>query len=88
VTIIDMVVDESGRENHGKNTILVDGNERESENGYVLVAKWRGSQVLETVAKKAGLMAGWGTYEVSEDGQTLTISGDEQVIVLDRNYSG
>ena len=87
VTIIDVVVDASGREEHGKNTILVDGNEHESEerNGYVLMATWRGSQVLETIAKKDGQVAGWGKYEVSDDGKTLTISGDEQLIVLDRN---
>ena len=49
------------------------------------MATWRGSQVLETVAKKDGQVAGWGKYEVSDDGNTLTISGDKQLIVLDRN---
>ncbi|MCI0563310.1 MAG: hypothetical protein MN733_32950, partial [Nitrososphaera sp.] len=41
VTIIDVVVDESGREQQGKNTILVDSKEHASEsgNGYILVAK-------------------------------------------------
>ena len=85
VTIIDAVVDDSGREVHGQNTVLVDGNEHLSENGYALVARWRGSTVLETEAKKDGVIAGWGTYEVSEDGQSLTISGDQQIIVLDRS---
>lgn len=85
VTIVDVVIDESGRETHGENTILVDGNEYVSENGYALVARWVGSHVLETEAKKDGLSAGWGKYEVSEDGQKLTITSDEQMIVLDRN---
>ena len=87
VTITDVVVDDSGREEHGKNTILVDDNEHPSENGngYALVARWRGSRVLETIAKKNGQVVGWGTYEVSDDGRILTISGDQQVIVLDRN---
>ena len=87
VTIIDVVIDESGREVTGQNTILVDGNDHlsENDNGYVLVAKWNGSRVIETIAKKDGVEAGWGKYEVSNDGNTLTISGDEQVIVLDRN---
>ena len=87
LTISDVVVDDAGRENSGRNTILVDGNEYPSENGngYVLVARWRGPQVIETIAKKNGQSAGWGTYEVSEDGQTMTISGAEQMIVLDRN---
>jgi len=86
VTIMDVVVDDSGHQASGKNTILVDGEEHPSENGngYVLIARWRGSRILETVAKKDGQVVGWGTYEVSNDGQTLTISGDEQMILLDR----
>lgn len=87
VTIIDAVIDESGHEIAGKNTILVDGKEHSSENGsgYILVAKWNGPRVIETAATKDGLKVGWGSYEVSEDGKTLTISGEEQMIVLDRN---
>jgi hypothetical protein len=86
VTIIDAVVDASGREEQGKNTILADGKEHPSEhgNGYVLTARWIGPLILETYAKKDGQVAGWGRYEVSNDGETLTISGDDQVIVLDR----
>lgn len=87
VTITDIVVDASGREERGQHTILVDGNEHASEErgGYALIARWRNSHVLETMAKKDSQIVGWGTYEVSNDCQTLTISGDEQVIVLDRN---
>lgn len=87
VTITDVVVDESGHEITVKNMILVDGTEHASENsnGYVLVAKWNGPRVIETVAKKDGQVAGWGKYEVSEDGKTLTITGDDQMIVLDRS---
>jgi len=87
VTIIDAVIDESGHEVTANNTILVDGNEHPSENGngYVLVAKWNGPRVIETSATKDGLDVGWGKYEVSKDGKTLTISGDEQMIVLDRS---
>lgn len=87
VTITDIVVDAEGHEAHGKNTILADANEHSSEerDGYVLMARWRGPHVLETEAKKNGQKVGWGRYEVSDDGKTLTISGDEQIIVLDRN---
>jgi hypothetical protein len=87
VTIMDVIVDETGHEITGKNTILVDDIDHPSKNGsgYVLVAKWNGPRVIETIAKKDGQAAGWGKYEVAEDGQTLTISGDEQLIVLDRN---
>ena len=87
VTIIDAVIDESGHEVTANNTILVDGNEHPSENGngYVLVVKWNGPRVIETSATKDGLDVGWGKYEVSKDGKTLTISGDEQMIILDRS---
>lgn len=87
VTIIDVVVDESGHEVTGKNTILVDGVEHAAENdsGYVLTAKWNGSRIIETMATKDGQVAGWGRYEVSNDNKTLTISSDEQRIVLDRS---
>ena len=86
VTIIDVVVDGAGHEDTGKNTILVDGNEHPSLSGnrYALLARWRGSRILETVARKDGEIVGWGTYEVSADGTTLSISGEEQKIVLDR----
>lgn len=86
VTILDTVLDDSGREIHGKNTIFVDGSEHPAEdgNGYVLVARWNGPRIMETVAKKDGQVAGWGRYEVSEDRKTLSITGDEQMIVLDR----
>ena len=86
VTISDVVVDKSGQAETGKHTIIVDGIEHPSEqhNGYSLIARWRGSRILETLAIKDGKQVGWGKYEVSEDGKTMTISGDEQAIVLDR----
>ena len=61
--------------------------------GVLAVARWVGSHVLESVAKKDGQTVGRGTYEVSADGKTLTAtvagidaSGAdfEQVIVFDR----
>jgi hypothetical protein len=85
VTIVDVVVDEAGREERSKNTILADEVEYPSGNGYTLMARWRGLHILETVAKKDGQVAGWGKYEVSDDGKTLTISADDQMIVLDHH---
>jgi hypothetical protein len=87
VTIFDAVVDESGREVTGKNTILVDGVEHAADNGtgYILTARWNGPRVIETEAKKDGQVAGWGKYEVSQDNDTLTITGDDQMIMLDRS---
>jgi hypothetical protein len=86
VTITDSVVDDSGREHQGQNTVVADGQEHPSEhgNGYILKVNWRSPQILETVATNDGQVVGWGTYQVSDNGQTLTISGDQQVIVLER----
>jgi hypothetical protein len=83
---MDTVVEESGQHNISKSTILVDGKEHPSEdgNGYILVAKWSNPNLIAVLAKKGSQVAGWGTYEVSEDGKTMTITGDEQWIMLDR----
>jgi hypothetical protein len=85
VTIMDVVVDESGHEVSGKNTILIDGVEHSPNHGYVLVARWNGPRIIETLAKKDNQVVGWGKYEVSDDGQSLIITGDKQMIVLDRS---
>jgi len=75
VTITHVVIDASGREERGQNTVHVDGREHaDHASGYLLMAEWRGSRVLETVAKKDGQVVGRGTYEVSADGTTLTFS--------------
>ena len=44
-----------------------------------------GQNIIVAGATKDGQVVGWGTYEVSDDGQTLTISGDQQLIVLERS---
>jgi hypothetical protein len=87
VTVVDVVVDADGREEQHINTIRADGSEHPSENGngYTLTARWRGPRVLETFGKKDGQVIGRGVYEVAADGTTLTISSDEQMIVLDRD---
>ena len=57
------------------------------------MTRWVGTDVLESEAKKDGRGVGKGTYEVSEDGRTLTatVAGTdaaglpfEQAIVFDR----
>lgn len=61
--------------------------------GVVVVTKWIGPHVLETLGKKDAEVVGRGIYEISRDGRTLTatVSGTdasgatfEQVIVFDR----
>ena len=75
VTITDTVVDGSGHEERGTNTIRADGRAHASEHGYVLTASWRGPYVLETVVTKDGGEVSRLTYDVSRDGRTLTVSG-------------
>jgi len=85
VTITDVVVDASGREERHENALQVDGKEHPSEyGGYLLVARWLGSHALEAVVKKNGEVEGRVTYEVSADSATLTILADDQVFVCDR----
>lgn len=86
VTIAQVFVDPSGLEVGGRMTIQADGSEHPSEygNGHALRARWIGSHILEVVDLKDGEILGRGTYEVSSDGRTLTVSTNEQRIVLDR----
>jgi hypothetical protein len=84
VNVDDEFVDEAGRVVRGNNTIVADGAEHPTPNGFVVTAAWRGAHALETVATKNGEVVGRGEYTVSADGRHLTISAGDQVIVLDR----
>jgi hypothetical protein len=83
VEIVDEFVDESGKAVRGRNTLVADGAERASGNGYAISATLSASG-FETVATKDGHVVGRGRYAVSADGRTLTIDSGESVIVLDR----
>jgi hypothetical protein len=50
------------------------------------VARWIGSHLLETIAKKDGAVVARARYEVSPDGKTLTVgdAAGDQVLVLNR----
>jgi hypothetical protein len=85
VTITDVTVDGSGKQEQRQNTLQADGKEHPSEyGGYLLVARWLGSHALEAVVKKNGRVEGRVTYEVSADSATLTILTDDQLFVCDR----
>ena len=84
VTITDVVIDATGREEH-RNVIQADGEAHPSEyGGYAVTGTWRGARVLEAVVTKDGHVEGRVTYEVSADGKTLTVSTGEQTGVFDR----
>ena len=86
VTISHHEVSASGHAENSNSTLVADGKERPAGHGegYIFVARWLDRRLLEAVEKKDGRLVGRGTYEVSPNGQTLTITTDEQVIVLDR----
>ena len=86
VTLIDIVIEESGQESKSQSTIPVDGKEHllENGNGNAFTAKWRNPHTFDVIAKKDGEVVGWGIYETSEDGKILTITSDDQQIVLER----
>lgn len=86
VVITHGFVEESGKRTHGAQTLVADGVERKLDpsSEYSVVARWKGRGVLETTALNAGESAGFGRYEVSADSSTLTITGPDQELVLER----
>jgi hypothetical protein len=88
-------VNMSGVEESGTSKLYPDGKEHPITEapGFVALSRWLGPRILETTARKDGKVVGHSTYEISEDGKTLTAnitgidaSGStfEQVIVFDR----
>jgi len=88
-------VNMAGEQESGTTKLHPDGKEYPVAEapGVVVITKWLGPLILETVARKDGKVVGQGTYEVSSDGKTLTAkvkgidaSGDsfEQLVVLER----
>jgi hypothetical protein len=74
VTITDVVVDSSGREERNVNTLRADGDGHAVEHGYVVTTRWRGTRVLETLVARHGQQVSQLTYEVSPGGQSLAIA--------------
>jgi len=84
VEVNNEVLDEAGKVVRGRHTFQADGVEYPFTNGHALTATWRGARTFETVATQHGKVVGRGTYTVSDDGRTLTITDENQEIVLDR----
>jgi len=96
VTIVHSGVNMSGRHEEGTSTLQTDGVERPASPqtpGVAVVNSWPTPRLLESVARKDGVVVGRGTYEMSEDGRSLVavVSGTdaagsafEQRIVFDR----
>jgi hypothetical protein len=96
VTLTHGGVNAAGKEESGTVTLQVDGHEHAASPqapGVVTVTRWVDPKILEIVARKDGQTVGHQTFEVSDDGQTLTASvwgtdaghaHFEHVIVFDR----
>jgi hypothetical protein len=76
VSITDRVTNLSGQEvGRGTITFQVDGREHPHDElipGLVVVARWRGAFVLETILTRRNGQIDRVSYEVSSDGKTLT----------------
>jgi hypothetical protein len=67
-------VDPRGEEQRGEPTVVVDGQHHAMKHGVGYVATWLGPGALEVTATKDGHPTGRGLYEVSPNGQALTVS--------------
>ena len=86
VTLDDVVVDETGREERQRNVLHTDGREHPVAHGYVLSAAWRGPRLLEVVGRKGSEDEGTVHYELSSGDRILTIydRSGQVVCVFDR----
>ena len=84
VTIVDVVIDESGRHERNANTLVVDGRRHEQRYGYAVTARWVTPRHLEAALTKDGESRGQVAYVVADDGRTLTLSTPDSVSVFDR----
>ena len=84
VTIIDVVVDESGRTERNLNTMVADGRQRQQQHGYAITARWVTPRHLEAALTKDGEPRGHVAYVVAGNGRSLTLATPESVSVFDR----
>lgn len=96
ISLTQSGVNMSGKHESSTLALLADGEEHAvspQAPGVVVVTRWLGPNVLETIGKRGADVLGRGTYEIAPDGKTLTanVSGIdasgaafEQVIVFDR----
>jgi hypothetical protein len=84
VVIRHSAVDDAARVEQAVNILYADGQERDTGNGYTLLARWLGPRTISFVARQGGRIVGQGSYEVAPDGRLLTITGEGQVVVCER----
>jgi hypothetical protein len=89
ITMSSRLIDPSGEQKQAAETFRTDGTETPGKltPGILLAARWLGTHVLATIAKKGNETIALVTYEVSSDGKTMTLRSSgtvEHVIVFDR----
>jgi hypothetical protein len=85
ITITQVALDASGREVAATMALRADGLDHPSERGGQIVrSTWIRPDVLQVEHKQGPHVLARGTYEVSQEGSTLSVSMQEQVIVFDR----
>ena len=96
VSLTQSGVNMSGKAESSTLTLQADGEDHPlspQAPGIAVATRWIGTHTLETVAKRDAETIGQGTYEVSQDGRTLTArvagvdaqgAAFEQEIVFDR----
>jgi len=91
ITLANSVVMPSGETIQERETLRANGTETAATNpqmtGVVHVANWLGSHVFAFITKKGNQNIALITYEVSADGQTLTVRTSgliEQVVIFKR----
>ena len=86
ISMTQVVVDPSGRDVAVKLAIRADGHRQPVRfgNGLVLEARWADAGILEASVKNGEQIISHGTYEVSEDRQTLVFLTPEYQVVFDR----
>src|SRR5215475_1299349 len=88
ITLASSVIMPGGETIQERETLRADGTETAAvTTGVVHVANWLGSHVLALITKKGNQNLALITYEVSADGQTLTVRTSgliEQVVIFKR----
>jgi hypothetical protein len=75
LTIVDWLVLESGDSHQGKNVVKVDGVEHPTDDrGNAVIATRLGTGMIDVVGLHAAGDGGRLRYEMSDDGNTLTVS--------------
>jgi hypothetical protein len=86
ITLTQVLVTPSGDDIALKTAFHADGRDHAAEygHGHIIQAWWSNAHLLEAVFKTNNEIIGRSAYEVSSDKQTLSLSGNNQVMLFRR----